>query len=60
MKTQAQNKLTFKKNEIVELNNSQMNKIQGGTSPNEGIISVVRTGTGSGSSPICIDELINN
>ncbi len=52
MKTQAQNKLTFKKNEIVELNDSQMNKIQGGTSPNIGVVSIF-----TGSSPICVDEL---
>ena len=55
MKTQAQKKLTFKKNNIVELNNSQMNRIQGGTSPNTGIVTKPTT-THTGSSPICIDE----
>ena len=56
MKTQAQKKLTFKKNNIIELNNSQMNKIQGGTSPNIGIENIPTT-THTGSSPICVDEL---
>ncbi len=33
MKTQNANKLAFAKNDLVELNNSQMIDVKGGTSP---------------------------
>jgi hypothetical protein len=33
MKTTHRNKLAFAKNDLVELNNSQMLDVQGGTSP---------------------------
>ncbi|WP_452602986.1 class I lanthipeptide [Pontimicrobium sp. MEBiC06410] len=50
MKTQAKKKLNFKKNGIVELNNSTMHSVKGGTSV--GIITITSDDP-NGSSPIC-------
>ncbi len=51
MKTQAQNKLDFAKNSIVELNNSQLLNINGGTASTDGI--TITTDDPNGTSGLC-------
>ncbi len=55
MKTQAQNKLDFTKNSVVELNNSQMKEINGGTGSTKEV--TITSDDPNGTSGLCNNVL---
>lgn len=51
MKTQAENKLAFRKSSVIELNNSQMQEINGGTGSTKEV--TITTDDPNGTSGLC-------